>query len=469
MEINIKPNGKLAYQLFHNGILALARAEKQGIRIDTEYCEKQHKKLTRKIEWSENQFKDTTFYRDWKSSIKKEPNLYSPQQLGNFLYKVKHIKPTSTTKTGQGTTDEEALSQLDMPELQMLLTAKKLKKIRDVYLAGFMNEQVDGFIHPSFNLHLVRTFRSSSNNPNFQNIPKRDKEARMITRSALYPRKGHQLMEVDFSGIEVRIAACYHKDPTMLKYIHDPTTDMHRDMAQQIFVLKKYDKENPGHKLLRTATKNGFVFPQFYGDYYGNNAKSLAQWGKLPETGWRINMGADIGDGKLLGAHMIQSGISSFDAFVEFLRVIEDDFWGRRFPVYKRWKEKWWRAYTKKGYFHTLTGFTCSGEMGKNDAINYPVQGSAFHCLLWTLTKLDEYIIKEGLTTRIIGQIHDSIVLDIYPPERTEIVNKVKEIVGVLLPRAWDWIVVPLDIEFEMAGVDESMAQMEEVKFSEIC
>ena len=64
------------------------------------------------------------------------------------------------------------------------------------------------------------------------------------TRKALYPRPGHQLLEVDYSGLEVRIAACYHKDPVMLKYINTGY-DMHADMAAQIFMIDDFDKHKP--------------------------------------------------------------------------------------------------------------------------------------------------------------------------------------------------------------------------------
>ncbi len=464
MVINIEPNPKQAYNLLHRGIAALARAEKQGIRINMDYCERQQKTLTRKIQWAEDQFKETSFYKDWMTSLRKAPNIYSPQQLAQFLYKHKHIKPSKTTQSGQGATDEEALEYLDIPELAMLLNAKKLKKIRDNYLAGFIREAVDGYIHPSFNLHLVRTFRGSANDPNFQNIPKRDEQAKIITRKALFPRPGHQLMEADFGSLEVRIAACYHQDPTMLKYINDPSTDMHRDMAQQIFKLKKYNPENTAHNILRAGAKNGFVFPQFYGDYYVANARSLAQWGKLPETNWRSGMGLEITPGYFLSDHLISQGIKSFNSCVDHIQEIEHDFWNNRFPVYNRWKERWWKSYQRRGSITMLTGFTCSGEMGKNNVINYPVQGPAFHCLLWSLIELDKYIYSNNLQSRIIGQIHDSIVLDIYPPERDRIVQEIKEITTVRLLYYWRWIIVPLQIDFELCNVDESWAYMKKAK-----
>ena len=85
------------------------------------------------------------------------------------------------------------------------LQIRKLEKIKGTYLEAFVREQTDGFIHPFYNLHNVRTYRSSSADPNFQNIPKRDKESMKICRRAILPRPGHMLVEADFSALEVNI------------------------------------------------------------------------------------------------------------------------------------------------------------------------------------------------------------------------------------------------------------------------
>ena len=111
-----------------------------------------------------------------------------------------------------------------------------------------------------------------------------------------------------------------------------------------------------------------------------------------------------------------------------------------------------------------LTGFTCVGEMGKNNAINYPVQGAAFHCLLWSLITLDKFIIDNELRTRIIGQIHDSIVLDIYPPERQIIIDAITDITTRQLLNEFKWIIVPLKIDFEIGEIDGSWADMKEIE-----
>ena len=462
--ITINPKTEEAYQLFHDGILALCRAEQQGIRVNIDYIKNKKEQLTRKIDRLETTFQDSKFYRHWEHSKKGKVNIYSNQQLSHFLYNVKKIAPPKKTVSGQGATDEDALKSLGIEELDKLLQIRKLKKVKDTYLDAFLREQVDGYIHPFFNLHLVRTFRSSSDSPNFQNIPKRDEEAMRIVRRALYARPGHQLLEVDFSGLEVRIAACYHKDSTMLKYIKDPTTDMHRDMAIQIFKLDDFVKGT--HDVLRQAAKNGFVFPEFYGDYYVNCASNMAcGWLKLPNGTWSAGQGIQIND-TYASDHMISKGLTSLAKFEKHVKTIEDDFWFNRFKEYAEWKERWYKVYKKYGYIDLLTGFRCSGVMRKNEVINTPVQGAAFHCLLWSFVEMDRLLIEQKLDTKLIGQIHDSMILDVNPTELDTIVSLVRRVTCIDLPKAWTWINVPLDVEIEMCAVDDSWAEKTKMKFN---
>ena len=461
----IEYNPKKAYNLIHDGVLAFARAEQAGMRIDTDYCIKQSTRLLRRINRLVDKIKETKFYRHWEHATNGKPNMNSNQQLANFLYKTKKIPPAKTTVTGQGATDEEALIALNIPELNDILRVRKLKKLKDTYLEGFLREQVNGFLHPFFNLHTVKTYRSSSDRPNFQNIPKRDKEAMEICRRAIFPRKGHQLLEVDFSGIEVRIAACYHQDPTMMTYIKDPTTDMHRDMAMQLFKLKAFDKKIAGHVHLRQAAKNGFVFPQFYGDYYKNCAVSLAcGWGALPAGNWKPKQGVLINEGVHLSDHLISQGIKNMNAFIEHVKGIEYDFWYNRFPMYRKWKEKCWKKYQETASVEMFTGFQCYELMGRNDALNRAIQGTAFHCLLWCFIRLDAIMRKEKWKSRLIGQIHDAILFDIAPGELEHVARTVRLVTTGDLVRNLDWISVPLEVEADLAGVDESWADLKPYK-----
>ena len=111
--------------------------------------------------------------------------------------------------------------------------------------------------------------------------------------------------------------------------------------------------------------------------------------------------------------------------------------------------------YRKKGFLRLHTGFICSGIMRKNEIVNYPIQGSAFHCLLFTLIELDKIAQKEKWKSKIIGQIHDSILMDANPAELGRINESLQYIVKETLPKAWKWIIVPLDIEVEEYGVDK--------------
>ena len=87
--------------------------------------------------------------------------------------------------------------------------------------------------------------------------------------------------------------------------------------------------------------------------------------------------------------------------------------------------------------------------------MNYPIQGSAFHCLLFTFIELDKIMQKEKWTSRIIGQIHDSILLDADPKEMSRIKEALQTIVKETLPTTWKWIIVPLEIEVDEYGVDK--------------
>ena len=452
--MKIEANTLDAYKLFHNGALALARAERQGIRIDIPYCEKMKRRLTRRIKRYRRQLEDTKLYRLWTRVYGTKAKIESNHQLSRLLYQTLKIEPPKSTAGGEGSTDDETLRQLDVPGLSTILTIRKLTKMRDTYLDAFAREQVDGYIHPSFNLNTVRTYRSSSSNPNFQNIPKRDKEAMRICRRALLPRPGHMLMEMDFSALEVNISACHHKDPVMLNYLRDKTTDMHGDMAKQLFILDQFDRKLPAHYTLRQAAKNGFVFPQFYGDYYGNNAMSLCEWVKLPRTEWGPGMGVELPDGSHISDHFRAHKISSFDDLVEHVKQVEDDFWNNRFKVYNAWKAATVAKYRRRGYLRMFTGFVCSGVMRRNEIVNYPIQGSAFHCLLWTFIQLDQAMLRENWDSRLIGQIHDSILVDAHPDEAEHVIETAEKIVASL-PKHWPWIITPLEIEVDRFGVDQ--------------
>ena len=160
-------------------------------------------------------------------------------------------------------------------------------------------------------------------------------------------------------------------------------------------------------------------------------------------------------DNTPLKEHLRSNGIKSYEKFEKHIQDVEDRFWNEKFFVYKKWKENWLKAYERRGYFDTVTGFRCQGVMKKNDVINYPVQGVAFHCLLWSLIQLQKWMKEQELKSKIIGQIHDEITKDLHNDEFMYVLKKERQIMCEDIREEWKWLkIVPLDIEASFADVD---------------
>lgn len=465
------PYTREAYQLMHDGAIALSRVESNGMRVDVEYLEETIHRTRRKIKHLQRNLEGTKEVGEWRRRFGRKFNLDSNEQLGVVLYDVLGYKCERRTESGNYATDEETLGSLEIPFVQDYLRIKKLSKALSTNLVGLKREVVDGFVHPFFNLHTVTTYRSSSDSFNFQNIPIRNAVLAKLIRSAFIPRKGRRIVEVDYSGIEVRVAACYHKDPAMIKYIEDPTKDLHKEMAMQCFKLSEQDigdiHVRPG-KMLRHCGKNLFVFPQFYGDWYIDCARGM--WDAIQK------MQLKTATGRGLKEHLASQGIKRLGdlnpkedpgpgTFEEHIRKVEQHFWNVRFPVYTKWKKSWYEAYRKTGFFQMKTGFVCQGYMKRNEVINYPVQGAAFHCLLRSLIQLVlKHLERQHMKTLVIGQIHDSLVADVPVEEMADFASLAHHVMETLLVRAWDWICVPIAVEIEAAPPGRSWAEKEEYK-----
>lgn len=448
----MKANRIDAYELMHDGVIAFSDMEANGIRIDEEYCHKQMGKLEIDISNLQEKIHTSKVCKRWKRVFGSKFNLDSNPQLAHMLFKKMGYEPTKLTEGGNPSVDQSSLESLDIPFVKKLLKLRKFKKAKSTYLGNIMRETVDGFVHPFFNLHTARTYRGSCNNINFQNQPVRDPELMKMIRRCFIPRKNRMLVEIDYSGLEVCISVCYHKDPVLMSYVEDKTKDMHRDMAKECYRLK----EKQVSKDIRYCSKNKFIFPQFYGSYWKQCAKAL--WEAV--DGMKLATTDDIP----LGKHLKSKGLKSLSQFEKHIEKVEDRFWNKRFKVYADWKDRHYARYVKKGYFDTLTGFRCSGLMSRNDAINYPIQGSAFHCLLWSLIELNNFLKENDFDSVIVGQIHDSIVLDVVPKELDRILHYTKKIMEVSIKKHWKWIIVPLGIDVEVTPVNGSWAEMKEMK-----
>lgn len=465
----MKPASPEAFKLLLEGSLALAQVEQNGLRIDVGYLNKTIEETAQKISVLQKELREDKVYSIWRKAYGEKAKLGSPEQLANVIFKklgypCKEYTQTSYKPDGslndnpREKADEGAFAHVDLPFVKKYFEWKKNIKMKNTYLEGIRSETTDGFLHPSFNLHTVRTFRSSSSGPNFTNIPIRNPEYAKIIRQCFIPRKGRVLIESDYAGIEVRVNACYNKDPVLLKYIKDPTTDMHREVASDCYLLD----QNQIGKQVRYCGKNMFTFPEFYGSYYIDCAANL--WQAIDHM--KLKTGKD-GDGISLKKHLRSKGIKTLGkcdpkeravkgTFEHHIQEVERVFWKERFPVYAQWKEDWYNAYLKEGGFTTLTGFREDGYYKKNDVINHPAQGSAFHCLLWSLIESVKCLRKHKFKSLIVGEIHDSCLGDVPVGEVQDYLNLLREIMIDRLMKAWKWLIVPLDTEFEICPEGDS-------------
>ena len=449
------PTNDIAYNLLHEGSLALERAEHVGMVIDVDYCQKQEKALERKIDYYKTKLRSTKVGHLWETIYTGKLNFNSDTQLKTILFDKLKLEPHKLTEKGNPSLDDESIEALSSQAegVHYISKIRKYQKTKNTYIKGMLREQVGGILRPFFNF-IPSTYRSSSSNINFQNIPKRDVEMMNMVRQAIYAHWGYRIFAIDFSGIEVRASEFYHKDPVMMEYILKPDANMHRDLAMQLFKLESLDKEHDEEKHLYNGGKNGFVFPQFYGDYYGNNAKSLWKWAKMHGHRVKNDDGIVLKDGTPLGTHLRNQGIKSYQKFEDHVKDVEDDFWNRRFRVYQKWKEDLTDFYNEKGYVETLTGFRTSGVLTRNQIINFPIQGTAFHLLLKTFIEMDKQLLKQGFKSRLMGQIHDEFLIALHPSELQGVVRMALRIIEKKLPKIWPWINTPMEVEAEICPVN---------------
>lgn len=456
-----------AYRLFHNGSLALAVAETEGIRIDTDYLERISKRIEEKAKRLQQRLREDDVYEVWRREFGSNTNLGSLVQLAHVVFTKLGYKCPGYTYSSynlDGTlkpnarprADEDAFENVDLPFVKRYIRWSKLKKLKSTFLDGISKEVVDGYCHPFFHLTGSSedekggaiTQRGSSSNPNFKNFPSRDAYSSKVVRRAFIPREDCVLVENDFSAHEFKIAAAFWQDPNMIAYASDPTKDIHRDMASKCYCTKKEEVS----KDMRYCGKNDFVFPRLYGSYYLKIAEHL--WLDIDKRKLTTKNGTPVKEVLArkgiteLGELDTQAEIQE-NWFTGHIKKVEDWFLAQ-FPVFAAKSNEWYEKYKKNGGFLLTTGFWISGVYSKNFVMNCPIQGPAYHCLLWVFTRLRKILRKRGMKTKLIGDIHDCIFADVPRNELQSYLSLVRHLVAVELPNAWKWLCVPLEIEAEI-------------------
>lgn len=408
-----------ADDLFFEGIHTFINMTYTGIWVDEGYYHKKYDELSEEITDLEAQLMSSKEAILFKKHRGKEVNLRSnSKDLQTLFFKLLKYKPLSLTDKGNPQLNEETLGTWNTPFSDGIVKLRKLYKNRDTYIVAYMNS-VDGKLRPNFNLHLVRSYRSSCDDPNLQNAPRRDEEAKKLCRSGIIAPPGYKIGASDYGSHEMRIAACLSGDQQLIEDLMTPGYKIHKVWADELGI--SYD-----------SGKNGFVFPQVYGSFYKTIYRELKAEGysKLTER-------------------MVQEA--------------EEAFWGR-YKRLRQWQEEMLESYKRNGFIEMPWGFRRGGYLERNKIFNTPIQAAAFHCLLWSCNKLDKLRIEEEWKTLMSAQIHDEIFWYIWPDEESYIMETGSKVMSEDIMKDNPWVIMPLLAEWKLGRVGGSWYDVKEVQ-----
>lgn len=369
---------------------ALAVMEFEGVRIDAGVLGEFAELLAKEMTGNEG-----TIYRLAGADF----NLNSPKQLGEVLFeKLKIADAPKKTRTGQYATDEQTLVGLagEHEIVRRLLEYRECSKLKSTYVDALPAAifAKTGRVHTTFHQLATATGRLNSQNPNLQNIPIRTKLGREI-RKAFVPRTDDfALLSADYSQIELRIIAALSHEATMIEALKSGL-DIHVATASRVFGVP----ENEVTPEMRERCKM-----VNYGIAYGMSAFGLAQRLGIPRR--------------------------------EAAEIINHYF--AQFPGIRKYMSDTVAFARQHGYVETITGrrrylrdirssnATIRGAAERN-AINTPIQGSAADMIKLAMIHIHRELSTRKLKTRMILQVHDELVFDLYLPERDEVMALVED------------------------------------------
>lgn len=308
-------------------------------------------------------------------------NINSPKQLGEVLFEKMGLPAGKKTKSGYST-DVDALTRIAPihPIGGLLIEYRQLSKLKSTYAEGLLKviSPEDGRIHSSFHQLTTATGRISSAEPNMQNIPVRQERGAELRRMFV-AEPGWQLIDADYSQIELRILAHISDDPGM-KAAFASGGDIHRMTAASVEGVAPEDV-TPQMRSRAKAVNFGLV--------YGMSDFSLA-----------ANIGVTRKEAK---------------AYIENYFTM--------FPGVRRYMDEIKAKAKEEGSVSTLSGrrrplpeiqstnFNVRS-FGERVALNTPIQGTAADVIKLAMVAVYRRLKEEKLRARLILQVHDELILE---------------------------------------------------------
>jgi len=390
-------------------IPVLGAMEKEGINLDVPALSKFSQELEVLVTDLTKQILDLSG---------EEFNVDSPKQLGEVLFdKMQIVEKAKKTKTGQYSTSEDVLSKLASKHeiVPLILEYRSIKKLKSTYvdaLPELVNKD-DNKIHTSYMQTVAATGRLSSTNPNLQNIPIRTEKGREI-RKAFIPRNDeYTLLAADYSQIELRIIAALSEDENMQEAFVKGE-DIHTATAAKVFGVEPDDVDREMRSKAKAVN---------FGIIYGVSAFGLSQNLNIPRK--------------------------------EAKAIIDTYF--EQYPKLKAYMDNNVVFAKEHGYVETImqrrrnlkdinSANAIVRSHAERNAVNAPIQGSAADIIKIAMINIYAEFEKLQLKTKMLLQVHDELVFDVFKPE----LEQVKAIVKDKMENAVK-LVVPLDVEMNDA------------------
>lgn len=328
--------------------------------------------------------------------------------------------------------DEDVLEKIGLPICELIVALRKENKKLSTYM--YRNDEKkgktviwpDGLLHPNFNTTSVRTKRTSADDPNVQNVPKRDEEAKEVRRQIRAP-DGHLMVSVDYGQIQARNIAMESKDKTFVQALWD-RYDVHGHWAERL--ARAYPSRIGGRQYLtdkkvmkafrNDPIKSGWTFSLFF----GGQLKGVSEYCEIPE-------------------HVLKPELKQFQR--DFAGVFE-------------WHERLRKFYETHGYVEDSFGFRHNAPLSFNQIINSPIQSleALFVCRGWN--NLSRLAVETGdYYYQPNAMIHDDLTF-VSPIKRVE--KYVETYVTEMLNVDFPFLNVPITLE---ASIGEDLMHMEEV------
>lgn len=375
-------------------ISVVQRMNDRGVKIDIEYLESLSDEYHDKLSKIEKKICDLAGQKF---------NLNSPKQMREVLFEELELPQSNIKKTSTGklSTAESELRKLEgkHPIIEEIFEHRKIQKLLSTYIDAILDVVADdGRLYATFVQAGTTTGRMTSTNPNLQNIPIRSKRGRRI-RDAFVASDGFQLVALDYSQIELRIAAMLSQDEK-LQAVFREGRDVHTAVAAEMFDVE----EAAVTKNMRRKAK-----AINYGILYGMGIQAL-----------RKSFGED----------------TTMEEAEEFYERYFERYSGLAAFVEETKKEARKNGYTstyfgRRRYFKRINSkIPYIQAQAERMAINAPIQGTQADVIKKAMVEVEDYLIKEGLGEEayLLMQIHDELVYEIQEEKLEEVVPHIQRI-----------------------------------------